>query len=431
MSILEDQKWMSHALALAEKGRGKVHPNPLVGAVLVRGTSKISEGYHHAFGQAHAEVDALRKAGGKARGSTLHINLEPCSHWGKTPPCVDALIEAGVKRVVASMKDPNPQVAGRGFAKLRKHGIGVTVGVLEPEARELNRAFVTWVTRHRPYVTIKIASSIDGKTATVRGESQWITGPEARRRGYQWRAAVDAVAVGIRTVLRDNPSLTSHGCGGNPVRVVFDSRLKTPPTSQVTDRRARTIIITTQQNRQGWRTLEKRGVQVLAVSRGPQGHVHLSEAMKGLAHQGITHLLVEGGSTLHGAFFDAGLVDEVICFLAPKIIGGEAAKILCWREGHFVVGPVLASEEYECRKNRPGSVSPWKGRALSVYGHHSGYWKSCKIRPPATQRAGVRRVMWRTTLDSYSFQKAPTRGKHCGQRCLPDSGGSKRICPAV
>jgi len=289
---------MSRALVLAEKGRGKVHPNPMVGAVLVRGTSKIAEGYHRAFGEAHAEVDALRKAGQKARGSTLYVNLEPCSHWGKTPPCVDALIEAGVKRVVAAMRDPNPQVSGQGFAALKKQGVAVTRGVLEQEAVALNRAFVTWVTRHRPYVTMKVASSIDGRTATITGESKWITSEASRAQGYRLRAQVDAVAVGAYTVLKDNPSLTAHGWGRNPVRIVFAGRRKIPRTYNIF-----------------------RGSTPAWVIQGHRGSAGVRKALRHLARQGIAHLLVEGGLTLQRSFLDAGVVDEVIWFMAPMIMG--------------------------------------------------------------------------------------------------------------
>jgi diaminohydroxyphosphoribosylaminopyrimidine deaminase/5-amino-6-(5-phosphoribosylamino)uracil reductase len=359
MSQSEDQKWMARALVLAEKGRGKVHPNPLVGAVLVRGASLVAEGYHHAFGQPHAEVDALRKAGTRARGSTLYVTLEPCSHWGKTPPCAEAVIQAGVTRVVAAMRDPNPQVAGRGFKALRKKGIRVTVGVLEKEAREMNRSFVMWVTQHRPYVTIKIASSLDGKTTTARGASHWITGAAARQQGHHWRAHVDAVAVGVRTVLIDNPQLTSHGQGVNPIRVIFDSRLRTPLTAHVLGPQAPTIIVTTISDRKRWNVFEKRGARILSVSRDSQGRANLSEAMKGLAHQGITHMLVEGGATLHGTFFDAGLVDEVLIFLAPKIIGGEAATSSIGGKGILTL-----SESWNLKNMQFGRV----GEDVWIYG---------------------------------------------------------------
>lgn len=298
MSIPQDQKWMSRALALAEKGRGKVHPNPMVGAVLVRGTSVVAEGYHHAFGQAHAEIDALRKAGPKARGSTLYVNLEPCSHWGKTPPCVDALIQAGVKRVVAAMKDPNPKVSGRGFAALKKRGIAVTQGILEQEAAGLNRAFVTWVTLKRPYVTLKVASSLDGRTATITGESKWITSAASRTEGHRLRGQVDAVAVGASTVLKDNPSLTAHGWGRNPVRVIFAGRRRIPRTYNIFQGSAPSWVVEKHRGKSGAR-----------------------KALSYLASKGIAHLLVEGGLTLQQSFLDAGVVDEVVWFVAPMIIG--------------------------------------------------------------------------------------------------------------
>src|SRR5258706_228756 len=191
-----DEKWMRRALALAEKGRGSVHPNPMVGAVLVRGGRLVGQGFHQKFGQAHAEVKAIQRAGERTKGSTLYVNLEPCSHWGKTPPCVDAIVRAGVKRVVSAMRDSNPLVSGKGFNALKRRGISVLVGVLEEEARHLNRAFITWATRKRPFVTLKVASSLDGRMATISGESKWITGEKARRAGHLLRAQVDAIAVG-------------------------------------------------------------------------------------------------------------------------------------------------------------------------------------------------------------------------------------------
>jgi diaminohydroxyphosphoribosylaminopyrimidine deaminase/5-amino-6-(5-phosphoribosylamino)uracil reductase len=293
-----DEKWMRRALALAERGRGRVHPNPMVGALLVRQGRIVGTGYHAAFGKPHAEVGALEAASAKARGSTLYVNLEPCAHWGKTPPCVDALVRAGVKRVVASMRDPNPLVSGKGFAALKRHGISVTTGLLEEEARELNKAFVIWVTRKRPFVTLKVASSLDGRTATITGESKWITGLGARQAGHRLRAEVDAIAVGANTVIRDNPSLTAHGQGRDPVRILFAGRRPVPRQAKIFDTAAPT-----------W---------VLKKTRGKTG---LHKALAELARRGIAHLLVEGGMTLQQSFLDAGVVDEVVWFMAPMIIG--------------------------------------------------------------------------------------------------------------
>ena len=295
--MASDEKWMSRALALAAKGQGFVHPNPLVGAVLVRDGRVVGEGFHRRFGEPHAEVEAIRRAGSLAKGSTLYVNLEPCAHWGKTPPCADAVIRSGITRVVAAMKDPNSLVSGKGFAALKRHGVALTIGLLKTEATHLNRAFVTWVVENRPYVTLKVASSLDGRTATITGESKWITGEKARRSGYALRAQVDAIAVGAGTVLKDNPSLTAHGFGRNPIRVVFAGRRRLPPRSKLFNNAAPTWVIKA------------------------KGKSELRQALTGLARKGVAHLLVEGGLQLQKSFLDAGLVDEVLWHIAPLIIG--------------------------------------------------------------------------------------------------------------
>jgi len=323
----DEKRFMARALELARRGRGSVHPNPMVGCVIVRGGRVIGEGYHHAYGKDHAEVDALKKVGAKARGATMYVNLEPCAHFGKTPPCMIAVAGAGIRHLVAAMQDPNPQVSGKGFAFLKKHGVRVSRGLLEKEAAELNRAFITRIKQHRPYVTLKAAVSLDGKISTARGESKWITGPEARKRGHVLRAEVDAVAVGIGTILKDNPSLTAHGTGRNPKRIIFDSTLRIPRKARVLDKAAPTWVLTTSRAPSAKRrALERRGNSVYTVAHDNKGNVSLSEAARVLAREGVTHLLVEGGGTLNAAFLQAGLVDEVVWFIAPIIIGGENAK---------------------------------------------------------------------------------------------------------
>ncbi len=318
---------MNRALGLARRGAGRVHPNPMVGCVIVRGGKVVGEGYHSAYGHDHAEVEAIRRAGTKARRATLYVNLEPCAHWGKTPPCVIAIAGSGVRTVVAALKDPNPIVGGKGFTFLKKHGVRVRQGLLQQEAAELNKAFFTWVRERRPYVTLKAATSLDGKIATARGESQWITSPAARARGHALRAEADAVAVGVGTVLKDNPSLTAHGKGRNPKRIIFDSALRLPPGARVTDRAAPTWVFTTSRAPSAKRrALERKGVAVYVLANDTHGHVSLPEAARVLAREGIAHLLVEGGGTLNAAFLEASLVDEMIWFIAPKIIGGETAK---------------------------------------------------------------------------------------------------------
>jgi diaminohydroxyphosphoribosylaminopyrimidine deaminase/5-amino-6-(5-phosphoribosylamino)uracil reductase len=322
---------MRRALVLAEKGRGLVHPNPMVGAVLVRGGRIVGEGFHQGFGSPHAEIEAIRAAGPRATGSTLYVNLEPCSHWGKTPPCTEAVRRAGIRRVVAAMKDPNPVVAGRGFQKLKKARLSVISGILEEEARYLNRAFATWVTEKRPYVTLKVASSLDGRTATITGESKWITGKEARAVGRVLRAGVDAVAVGLGTVQVDNPSLTAHGLGKNPIRIVFDSRLRSPVRARFFSKEAPSWCMATDHTvlRQ-MDQIKRRGAQVILCHAGLDRRVSVKDALKRLALRGIAHLLVEGGWTLQQSFLEAGVVDEVVWFMAPVIIGPAKRLKSAW-----------------------------------------------------------------------------------------------------
>jgi diaminohydroxyphosphoribosylaminopyrimidine deaminase / 5-amino-6-(5-phosphoribosylamino)uracil reductase len=325
--MFKDLRYMARALELASKGKGAVQPNPMVGCVIVRGGKVIAEGYHHAYGKDHAEVDALKKAGARARGATMYVNLEPCAHWGKTPPCMIAVVGSGIRQVIAAMKDPNPKVAGKGFAFLKQHGVGVRVGVLEAKARELNKAFITRMVKQRPYITLKAAVSLDGKIATAQGESQWITGPAARKRGHALRAGVGGIAVGVGTVLEDNPSLTSHGAGRNPKRIIFDSALRLPLRARVTDKSAPTWVFTTAQSSGAKRrALERKGVSVYVVPKDFKGRVSLPEAVRVMSREGIAHLLLEGGGNLNAAFLEAGLVDEVFWFIAPKIIGGEKAR---------------------------------------------------------------------------------------------------------
>lgn len=321
-----DEKWMSDALALAERGRGFVHPNPMVGAVIVRQGTKVAEGYHRAYGKEHAEVEALVKAGSRARGATLYVTLEPCAHWGKTPPCVDLILRSGIREVVAAIRDPFPRVAGRGFARLRKAGVKVRVGLLAKEAQDLNRAFLTRVQKRRPFITLKIAATLDGKIATTKGESQWITGAQARHWGHRWRSAVDAIAVGVNTVIHDNPGLTSHGLGQNPRPVVFDSRLRMPLSVVLARKPSHLWIVTTSNGAIARRRqLEARGVRLFETKPGRNGRVNLAQAMRLLAGEGITHLLVEGGGELHAEFLRERLVDEILWFISPMIIGGQAA----------------------------------------------------------------------------------------------------------
>jgi diaminohydroxyphosphoribosylaminopyrimidine deaminase/5-amino-6-(5-phosphoribosylamino)uracil reductase len=318
-----DHEFMARALRLAERGLNTATPNPRVGCVLVREGEVVGEGWHEKAGEPHAEANALRQAGQAARGATAYVNLEPCSHFGRTPPCADALIGAGVARVVAAMEDPNPRVAGEGMAKLKAAGIDIAVGLMSAQATELNIGFVSRMTRGRPWLRLKVATSIDGKTALNNGKSQWITGPEARRDAHAWRARSCAILTGIGTVRDDDPSLTVRDvpCTRQPLRVVIDSRLDIPPSAKVLKGGA--LIITAAGDPAKAGELRQRGVDVVALPDGA-AKVDLAGALGELARWGVNEVLVESGARLNGALLAAGLVDELLIYQAPMLIGDKA-----------------------------------------------------------------------------------------------------------
>jgi len=323
---------MQRALDLARRGEGYVEPNPMVGCVIVRRGRIVGEGYHRRFGGPHAEVFALRKAGARARGATAYVTLEPCSHFGKTPPCVNALIAAGVKRVIAATRDPNPRVSGRGLKKLRAAGIDVRVGLLQAKANHLIAPFGKLIRRRTPYVILKWAQSLDGRLATSGGDSKWITGEASRAAAHAIRARVDAVLVGIETVLADNPDLTARHVRPRRLatRVVLDSRLRTPPTCQLVRgaRRAPLLIVTSTsrvRDRAAIARLTRAGCEFVGVPiRG--GRLDLRRVLAELGRRGMTNVMVEGGPTVLGAFLSAGLADEARVFVAPKLLGGEGPR---------------------------------------------------------------------------------------------------------
>jgi diaminohydroxyphosphoribosylaminopyrimidine deaminase / 5-amino-6-(5-phosphoribosylamino)uracil reductase len=326
-----DETYMLRALDLARKGEGRTCPNPPVGAVIVSGETVIGEGYHPAAGEPHAEIHALRAAGGAAKGATLYVTLEPCAHHGRTGPCVEALIEAGVKRVVAGIQDPNPQVAGRGFAQLRDKGIEVQVGVREAESRRLIAPFAKHLTTGLPFVTLKAALTLDGKTATSLGESQWISCEASRELVHQFRNRVDGIMAGIGTVLRDNPRLTTRisGDSRDPVRVIVDSTLRTPLQSAViaTDSAAATLIATTPQaSKEQIRELERAGAEILICNEQEGSGVDLHDLMRQLGKYPLQHILLEGGGILNQSLLAAGLIDRVMLFVAPLLMGGSDGK---------------------------------------------------------------------------------------------------------
>jgi len=321
----DDREYMKRALDLAARAIGRTSPNPVVGAVVVKDGEVVGEGYHEGAGRPHAEVCALKAAGEKAHGATLYVTLEPCCHHGRTPPCTDAIISAGVKRVVAAMVDPDPRVRGRGLDLLRKAGVDISVGLLACKAVELNEPFVTFKTLGRPMVILKWAMTLDGKIASRTGASRWITGEEARRVVHRLRDRYDAVCVGVGTVLADDPALTCRIPGGrNPVRVVLDSNLRTPQGALVIGRDGRCLIFTASDNREKRERLEEAGATVVRVAPTCAG-VDISEVLARLGDMGILSLLVEGGAQVHGSFVAAGLVDRVYAFVSPKLMGGKTA----------------------------------------------------------------------------------------------------------
>jgi diaminohydroxyphosphoribosylaminopyrimidine deaminase/5-amino-6-(5-phosphoribosylamino)uracil reductase len=321
---------MARALALAARGLGLTSPNPAVGAVLVREGRAVGEGAHIRAGGPHAEAVALGQAGAAARGATCYVTLEPCAHHGRTPPCVDALVQAGVTRVVAACRDPDPRVNGRGAEALRTAGIEVVLGVREAEARALNRAFFAFVATGRPHVTLKAAMTLDGKIAAWDGTSRWITGEAARAEGHRLRFLADAVVVGIGTVLKDDPALTvrlADAPAKEPFRVVVDSRLRTPPAARVlaAGDPARTIVAgAAPVPARRAAALGARGVRVLGLPREDR-RVDLGALLRELAALGVVAVLVEGGGELAAGLLDAGLVDRVAFFVAPRLLGGRTA----------------------------------------------------------------------------------------------------------
>jgi diaminohydroxyphosphoribosylaminopyrimidine deaminase/5-amino-6-(5-phosphoribosylamino)uracil reductase len=318
---------MRLALVEAERARGQTRPNPMVGAVVVRGGRLVSTGYHVRAGLEHAEVVALREAGEAAQGATLYVNLEPCSHFGRTPPCADAIIAAGIRRVVTGMIDPNPRVSGNGIKRLRDAGIQVDVGVLEHECRRLNEEFITVMTLGRPFVTAKLAMSLDGRIATHDGDSRWISGEVSRQRVHAMRAASDAVLVGPRTLMADNPHLTvRHGqyVDRQPVRYAITPLLELPDGAHLLDGAARTVLVAANPPTERRAFVESRGVSVLDCP-DEHGRVDLAEALRRMAADGVTALLVEGGGGLVGELVDIGAVDRLVLFMAPIVIGGRDA----------------------------------------------------------------------------------------------------------
>lgn len=342
---MNDEAAMRLALAEAMKGVGRTHPNPSVGAVVVKAGRVIGAGFTSPPGGPHAERHALAQAGSRAKGATLYCTLEPCNHHGRTPPCTEAIIAAGVARVVFAAKDPNPHVPGDGAKRLRKAGLEVTGGVLADESEALNRPFFKAMRTGRAYVTAKVGMTLDGKLATSTGKSKWITSEASRRRAHELRDRVDAILVGAGTVALDDPELTTRlpdRRGRTPVRLVLDATLRSPRTAKLYDTRAgRTIVVTRAKDT---RALARRGVEVWKWTS-------LDALLKRLCQEGLLHLLVEGGATVHQRFLEQGLVDELMLFVAPKLFGGAA---LTWTGGLDVRDPAKALQFRELRAEPVG-----------------------------------------------------------------------------
>ena len=303
------EKYMCMAIELAKKAEGRTSPNPIVGAVIVKNNKIIGKGYHKKAGLPHAEINALHRAGVAAKGSTLYVTLEPCNHFGRTPPCTDAIIAKGIKKVVIAMRDPNPINDGRGIRKLRANGIKVDIGVLSKEAKAINKPYIKFITKKLPYITVKVAQSLDGKIATRTGDSKWISAEDSRRWVHELRGKVDAVMVGANTVLKDDPLLLNKvSRGKQPIRIIVEGSSKVPQNAKIFSTRRLSPVI------------------VAKPKPGAKGMVDLAALAKKLARDNITHILVEGGGELIAGLLEKELVDRLLIFIAPKIIGGADAK---------------------------------------------------------------------------------------------------------
>ena len=325
---MNDEDYMAIALQLAKKGRGFTSPNPMVGAIIVKNGKIIGEGYHEKYGEFHAERSALNACTENPNGATMYVTLEPCCHYGKQPPCVDAIIKSGIRRVVIGSNDPNPLVSGKGMELLRKNRVIVTEHILQEECDQLNEVFFHYVQTKRPFVVLKYAMTMDGKLATRTGESKWVTGEIARHHVMMQRHDYRAIMVGIGTVLADDPLLTCRMDGGrNPIRIICDTELRTPLTSKIvtTARDITTIIATCSQDQSRASLYEEKGCQVLLVQR-KNGHIDLEHLMDLLGQKQIDSVLLEGGGTLNWSALSCGIVQKVQSYIAPKLFGGQLAK---------------------------------------------------------------------------------------------------------
>lgn len=344
--------FMNLAMKLALKARGKTSPNPMVGALVVRNSRIIGRGYHERPGLAHAEIIALDEAGKKSKGAVLYVTLEPCTHFGKTPPCVDRIIQSGVKEVIVGMLDPNPLNNGRGINILKQHKVKVKVGFLEDELKKMNAVFIKYITKRKPFVTVKVAQSLDGKIATRAGDSKWITSDKSRAFAHRIRQNYDAVMVGVNTILRDNPGLNAWALKKNLIKIIVDSHLSVPEDAAIFSANA-VVIIVTLAARAGQETENRKTLSLKArilEVKEKAGEVNLKDMMKKLAQMGITNILVEGGGTLIGSLFDEGLVDRILFFISPKIIGGKEAISSVMGRGISRIDSAIKVESMRARR---------------------------------------------------------------------------------
>lgn len=322
------EKFMARAIELAKLGEGRTNPNPMVGAVIVKNGKILSEGYHAKYGEYHAERNAILSAKQDLQGADIYVNLEPCSHFGKTPPCADLIIEKKFKNVYIGILDPNPLVAGRGVEKLRNAGINVEIGILKEQCEKLNEVFLHFIKTKTPYVAHKFAMSLDGKTATKTGNSKWITGGSSLEKVHSLRNKYQAICVGIGTALADDPMLSCrHENGNDPIRIVCDSTFKIPLGSKIvqTAKEIRTIVVGTSENVENQKLLENMGCEILCVGAKQNG-IDTAEMLKKLGEMKIDSILLEGGGNLASSFVDNNLIQKIYCFVAPKIVGGQMAK---------------------------------------------------------------------------------------------------------
>jgi diaminohydroxyphosphoribosylaminopyrimidine deaminase/5-amino-6-(5-phosphoribosylamino)uracil reductase len=349
---MNDNDYMQIALALAEKGRGRVSPNPMVGAVVVNAGRIVGKGYHQYVGGPHAEVNAIDDAGDAARDATLYVTLEPCNHFGRTPPCTQKILDAGIRRIVVAMQDPNPEVAGGGNAYLVSRGLDLLCGVEEAAANRLNESFIKFVRTRKPFVILKIASTLDGRIAARTGDARWVTGEDARAYVHKLRHAMDAIMVGIGTVDADDPQLTTRledGIGVDPVRIVLDTSLRMPDTARMLHQASKAptwVVCGPDAPQAAKERLQSQGVRIIQTPL-KEGRIELKALMRQLGEQGVTSLLIEGGARVAGAALRADVVDKVVFFYAPKIYGGDDGVPICSGRGPDLMRESLAVQHIE------------------------------------------------------------------------------------